>query len=261
MAKRKAKASGQPKSQPIENDDDSFGLPDIEPQPLSSQVEEIVAESEPATLPTYEAPVYDTPASDTPVGPEATGNYSAGETVEFSRPTSPPTETSVAPPRPVGLIVAGILLVVLAMVGLIYWFVVKPHQEKAKQELLAKQEKERQEQERKAIEEEERRRREAAEAENQIKQNEKPAVGAIDTLTERTKRYYVVLASSVDGDLIMDYAKKLSAKGVSTNILPPSEKLKFTRLTMGDFDTYANAQSAADAAKPEYGNNLWVIRY
>lgn len=258
MAKRKTKASSQPKSKSIESDDDSFGLPEIEPQPLSEQEETpAVEEAPPADEPAYEAPVF----SNVEPTMEATPAYTAGETVEFSRPTSPPEELAVPAARPVGLIVAGILIVVLAMGGLIYWFVVKPHQEKAKKELLAKQEKDRLEAERKAIEEEERRRREAAEAENQAKANEKPAVGAIDTLTERTKRYYVVLASSVDGDLIMDYAKKLSAKGVSTNILPPSEKLKFTRLTMGNFDTYANAQSAADAAKPEYGSNLWVIRY
>lgn len=258
MAKRKTKASSQPKSKSIESDDDSFGLPEIEPQPLSEQPEAAPAASEPpVTEPAYEAPVFSTPEPTA----EAAPTYTAGETIEFTRPTSPPEEVPVAASRPVGLIVAGILVVVLAMGGLIYWFVIKPHQEKAKQELLAKEKKERLEQERKAIEEEERRRREAAEAENQAKLNEKPAVGVIDTLTERTKRYYVVLASSVDADLILDYAKKLSTKGVSTNILPPTEKLKFTRLTMGDFDTYANAQSAADAAKPEYGSNLWVIRY
>jgi hypothetical protein len=256
MAKRKTKASDQPKSKPIENDDDNFGLPDIEPQPLSDQPEQPTATEQVQSAPVYEAPVYEQPEPT----PDTTTTYSAGETVEFSRPTTPPVETSVAPGRPVGLIVAGIVIALVAMAGSIYWFMIKPRQEKARQEQLAK-EREAQERERKAIEEEERRRREAGEAEIQAKQTEKPATGVIDTLTERTKRYYVVLASSVDGDLIMDYAKKLSAKGVSTNILPPSEKLKFTRLTMGDFDSYASAQSAADAAKADYGANLWVIRY
>jgi hypothetical protein len=59
----------------------------------------------------------------------------------------------------------------------------------------------------------------------------------------------------------MDYAKKLSSKGVSTQIIPPFAKWKFNRLSISDYDTYALAQTNADAAKAEYGSGVWVIRY
>jgi hypothetical protein len=105
-------------------------------------------------------------------------------------------------------------------------------------------------------EEEERKRREAEAA-----ANAKPAEGTIETLTERTRRYYVVVSSNIDDDLIMDYAKKLSAKGVGTKIIPPFGKTKFYRLAIADHDTFALAQTNADAAKTEYGSALWVIKY
>jgi hypothetical protein len=89
----------------------------------------------------------------------------------------------------------------------------------------------------------------------------KPAIGTIETLSGRTGRYYVVIASAVDGDLIMDYANKLSAKGTSTRIIPPYGKWKFYRLTIGDFDSFAAAQTSADEAKPEFGQGAWVKKY
>ena len=90
----------------------------------------------------------------------------------------------------------------------------------------------------------------------------KPVAGTIETLSGRSGRYYVVVASSIDGDLIMDYAKKLSAKGATLKIIPPFGKTKFHRLAVSDADTYANAQAAADGMKGgDYGNNVWVVKY
>lgn len=90
----------------------------------------------------------------------------------------------------------------------------------------------------------------------------KPAEGTIETLFARTGRYYVVVSSSVDGDLAMDRAKKLSAEGKSSKIIPPFGKWKYYRLCMGtDYDSFASAQSSADASKGEYGDALWVLKY
>ena len=89
-----------------------------------------------------------------------------------------------------------------------------------------------------------------------------PPAGTIETLSDRQGRYFVVVASSIDGDLIMDYAKKLSAKGVTTHIIPPFGNTKFHRLAVANGDTYANAQATADGMKGgDYGDKLWVIKY
>jgi hypothetical protein len=90
----------------------------------------------------------------------------------------------------------------------------------------------------------------------------KPAEGMVEALTERTGRYYVVIASAIDDDLIMDYAKDLSKKGVSTKIIPPFRKTKFSRLAIDSKDTYAEAQATADGLKGgDYGNEIWVVKY
>nr|HNH61741.1 hypothetical protein [Cyclobacteriaceae bacterium] len=80
-------------------------------------------------------------------------------------------------------------------------------------------------------------------------------------LTERTGRYYVVVASAVDDDLLVDHAKKLGEKGVSTKLIPPFRKYKFYRLTIADADTFAAAQQIADSKKSEYTDALWVLKY
>jgi len=248
MAKRKSKPAEPPQLRAIDGDDDSFGLPEINPQPLSQMP------AEPAVSETTENSAPEPQRE--PVRPV----YSPGETVEFTRPAEPlAAEYSKRPKAPVAII-TGIIVLIVAVAGLLYWYVIKPHQEKARQELVAKQEREQREQERRAIEEEERRRREAAES-TVVSEETKPAIGRIDTLAARSRRYHIVLASSIDADLIMDYAKRLSMQGTSTSLLLPFDKLKFTRLTMGNYATYASAQAAADAAKADLGNGLWVIRF
>lgn len=89
-------------------------------------------------------------------------------------------------------------------------------------------------------------------------QNQK---GSIQVLTERTGQWHVVVASAIDDDLLMDYARKLSAKGVSSKIIPPFGSTQFYRLTIADGDTYTSTQAIADEYKDEYGDAVWVVKY
>jgi hypothetical protein len=60
----------------------------------------------------------------------------------------------------------------------------------------------------------------------------------------------------------MDYAKKLSANGVSTKIIPPFGKSSFHRLSIAEGDTYDETQATADGLKGgDYGNKVWVVKY
>jgi len=242
MAKRKKTNEDLP-DENIENtgDADSFGLPDIDYKPIDRD--------ENATQ--DEAPEESTSGSAT-----QQSSYQEERPRERYVYTAPEEEKSKAP-----VVIAIVIAAVVVLAGfLIYNFVYKPKAEKERIE-LAKAAKAKADQEKarlaKEREEEERRQRDAAEA----AANAKPAEGVIETITSPTKRYYVVITSAIDADLTMDYAKKLSAKGVSTKIIPPFGKWKFNRLSIGDYDTFALAQSSADAAKPEYGSGVWVIRY
>ena len=224
-----------------DNSEDSFGLPDIEYKPLeptsNTQVREEVTSSEPS-------------------------GYSETRTEKISNESSYDSDTQDEPKSKAPIILGIVIVLVVAIAGyLIYNFVYKPKAdaEKARLEQLAKDnqlKKQQAEEERlrKLKEEEERKRLEAIE-------NAKPVIGTIETLSSRTRRYYVVVTSDIDDDLLMDFAKKLSAKGVSSKIIPPYGDIKFYRLAIADDETWASAQSKADAMKGDYGSGVWVLKY
>lgn len=237
---RKDSDDDTPKDQP-DNSEENFGLPDLEFKPLDEAAEKKPDERSNAD-------------SDASVAPTGGSDGSGGSSTYDSFLVD--DSKSKAP------VILGIVIVlVLAIAGyLIYNFVYKPREiEKAKKEQLAKAEAQRQKEEAERLarerEEEERMKREEALA------NAKPTIGTMEILSARTRRYYVVVSSAVDDDLVMDYAKKLSARGVSTKMIPPFGGKKFFRLAIADDETFALAQAKAEAAKSDYGKWVWVLRF
>jgi hypothetical protein len=166
-------------------------------------------------------------------------------------------------PKSKAPVVLGVVIVLVLLVAgyLIYNFVYKPRAEadRIKKEQLSREALLKKQQEEAAAlakkqEEDERRRLEAL-------AKATPVVGTIETISAPTKRYYVVVTSDIDDDLLMDYARKLSAKGVSTKVIPPYGGKNFYRLAIADHDSFASAQTNADAVKADYGNTVWVIKY
>jgi hypothetical protein len=89
-----------------------------------------------------------------------------------------------------------------------------------------------------------------------------PRFGTLEKLDGRTGRYYVVVASAIDVDLLTDFGNQLVKKGSTVRIIPPFGKTKFHRLAVDVKDTYADAQSAADAMKGgDFGSEIWVVKY
>jgi monoamine oxidase len=248
MGKRKDPNEDQPEEgkDRTNESEDNFGLPDIEYQPLAEGSEQNTGgagEDQPHTSASSEE--------------STTSSYQSGGS-EYRY--IPPEEKSNAP-----VIIGIVIAVVIVVAGyLIYNYVYKPASEKAKQEELARQKVERDRAEKERLAREAQAAAAALEkqrADSVAAANAKPPAGTIETLNGQTRRYYVVISSAIDDDLVLDYARKLSAKGVSTQIIPPFGKTKFYRLALGDFDTYAIAQNNADQAKGEYGSEVWVVRY
>jgi hypothetical protein len=217
------------------NNDDNFGLPELDYKPLESE------------------------------GTKSSSTYSSeqGESTNEGT-TSSYTYTPVEEPKSnAPIIIAVIIGLILVVSGfLIYQFVYKPKAEKAKKEQMAKEAADR-----KKKEDEARLAKEKEEAERMRLEAEKnatpvaPPEGAIVTLTEKTGRYYVVIHSDLDDDLLMDFARKLSAQGTGSTIIPPSGNRKFYRLAVGDYETFADAQASADQMKATYGTGIWVYKY
>lgn len=232
MAKRKKPEDGPDDNLENGNEsEDSFGLPDIEYKPLDENKEGAPSERVPEE-PKQERYVY-----------------------------TPPVEEKSKAPLVIGLVITAVIIIAGF---LIYNYVYKPGQEKAKQEELARQKAaadkaEKDKQARLAREADDARQK--AIADSVALANAKPPIGAIEVLTQRTRRYYVVISTAIDDDLVMDYAKKLSKQGIGTKIIPPFGNTKFTRLAIADHDTYAKAQANADEVKATYSNEVWVVRY
>jgi len=228
-----------------DDSEDNFGLPDLDYKPLDQKEEATHTKEEVTSTPT--------------------STYTSSESTTYKSSyddDSSSVDDDDEPKSKAPLILGIVIVLVLVVSGyLIYNFVIKPRQlaaaEKVKKELLAKAsaDKAREEEARLAAERE----RERLRLDSLAKA--KPAIGTIETLSGRTRRYYVVVTSDIDDDLLMDYAKKLSAKGISTKIIPPFGSKEFFRLSIADAETFTLAQTSADAAKAEYGGEVWVIKY
>ncbi|MEX2231513.1 MAG: SPOR domain-containing protein [Cyclobacteriaceae bacterium] len=254
MARRK-----KPEDQPEENtdpnagSDDTFGLPEIEYEPINRETTPApdvrAPEPEPATnQPEYieEQPITHTTMERDEV---RQNEYTYNDDDEGNSPW----------PK-----ILGVLALLLLVGAGVWYFVLKrpadraAAAEKAKQEELTRAEASRLEEGRAA---EQRRIAEDAQRKADSVATAAPPAGTIETLNERTGRYYVVIASAIDGDLLMDYAKKLSEKGVNPKIIPPFGNVKFHRLTVAEGETFAATQQTADGLKSEYNEGAWVIKY
>jgi len=262
MARRKKQNEDQPQEN-LDSADDTFGLPEIEYEPLKREATEDDVIDKETTEPQSESFAQEEQPAEVPQEEET---QSKGEYVEENQFYEPNYSYPYPDDKPaVWPKVLGFLLVLLIAGGAVWYFVkYRPEklaeEAKERRELLAIQEAARKKEadrliEQQRLEEEQRKATEAVGVAT-------PAVGSIETLSGRSGRYYVVVASSIDGDLTMDYAKKLSAKGITTKIIPPFGNSKFHRLAVAEGDTYANAQATADGMKGgEYGDKVWVVKY
>ncbi len=85
--------------------------------------------------------------------------------------------------------------------------------------------------------------------------------GGVEVVSGATDRYYVVISSSIDDDLAMDYAKKLAKDGNYVKVLEPYGSHKpFYRVSLADYDTSDQAE-AAKSSFGEFATEVWVLKY
>lgn len=275
MAKKKKDVEENIENKEEFNDiDENFGLPDIEPEPLEDLAEEPAEE---VTEEVIEETSTVHENSDTEeemyvaaqVSEEGSFNeeeYSE-ETKEEEKPAYVPgTYASKAREEESnsGKIIGVIIVLVLIGAGLWYFMYYQPAQvtaEKAKQEQVAA-DKIKKEKERIAAEKaKEEKLRLEEEARLQAEEDAKPKIGTIETISQKTSRYYVVVSSGLDGDLAMDYAKKEVNNGTNIKLLSPLGTNKFYRVTVADYDTWVEAENAANDMKSTFGDGVWVLKY
>lgn len=97
--------------------------------------------------------------------------------------------------------------------------------------------------------------------EEPVEEPKTPVIGTVTRLNERTGRSHVIVGSFFDEDNVIDYSNKLSKEGVSCKIIPPTGKSHFYRLSVQDFDTYAEAMAHAEELKGKFSSEVWVLKY
>jgi cytoskeletal protein RodZ len=85
--------------------------------------------------------------------------------------------------------------------------------------------------------------------------------GIIEQISTPTGRHHIIVSSSIDDDLAMDYAKKLAQEGYNVKIIEHNaEKNLYYRVSVGDFETREEAESQIPSFSSLEGE-LWVLRY
>ena len=261
----------------INEADDSFGLPDLDFNTLEEASEEETAPEEPIVEEERVEDVEDESdseeevAEDAPVADEDVDSESEidsdqeEESIEEEAVVEDSPKRTYVPPKPESnapKVIIALLITIVVSVAAWYFIFYKPQADVAEKAKIEAENK-------KAMDD-----RKAAEAKKLAEQRqaeinaaaveEEAAVeeATFNIITEPTQRYYIVVSSSIDADAATDYGKLLASKGFNTALLSPKGKKKYNRLTIGgNYDTFVNAQEAANKLKGEFGDALWVLKY
>lgn len=92
-------------------------------------------------------------------------------------------------------------------------------------------------------------------------QQAKVSAGIIEQISEAPNLYHVIVSSSIDDDLAMDYAKKLAEQGYNVKLLEHNTGTHvYFRVCVGDYSSKEEAESAKSNFSMLEGD-LWVLRY
>ena len=88
------------------------------------------------------------------------------------------------------------------------------------------------------------------------------AAGIVETISSPTGRFYVIISSSIDDDLAMDYASKLAKEGNDVKIVEHVvNELSFFGVSLGDYDTWDQAVSASTSQGSSFDGGAWVLKF
>ena len=268
----------------INEADDSFGLPDLDFEPLDESSEDEPVDEEPPAAEEEQTVEEESPEETPEEAPEeeaseetaeeevvasTESSFSSSSSTKDEPKEDAPKETKsvYVPPKPSSngpKIIIGIVATII--VAVIVWFfaIYRPNKKAEEEAIRTEQLAKKAEQDRLAQAQKAKADSLAkVEAARKAAEEAKAKEATFITITEPTRRYYIVIESFVDQDLAADLGNKMAADGVSTAMLSPKAgKKKLYRLTLQQsFEGWRVAQAEADKLKAEYGDDLWVLRY
>ena len=237
-----------------EDETDNFGLPEIEGTNEKSKELEDPFTNTWNEKKEEDQPIFSSTSEDDSAHEQSYANdYSYEEKHEEPeehhdtyRSSSYYEETYGQKKSPVGWIIAAVIFIIVIAAGAIWYFTQGKEEPQVKPEQVVQQ----------TVQEPE------PEPEPEpVKPKEPEKVAGVYELDQPIGRYHVIVASSIDKDLIRDYAFKLAKKNMACYILAPRGNKKFHRLSVADYETVNQAALKAEQLKGEFGSDVWVIRY
>lgn len=239
-----------------EQDDEDFGLPDLEgdkdesdtsddfdsdsTEPQDDSEEETsfdTSETTDDSFSTYAEEEYDP----NPFGDDDEEEFKEEEETPVST-YDPPKKQSAAP------IIITLSIIVLIAVALVYYFFLREPEKEPVAKVPVKDTTSY------VVEK-------PVEPEPEVIEPEEPVVGQVNTLNSRTGRSYVVVGSFFDEDLAMDYAEKLTKEGTNAYIIPPFGKSKFNRVAIEETENFAAASTRATELTGQFKEQPWPLKY
>lgn len=84
----------------------------------------------------------------------------------------------------------------------------------------------------------------------------------ITTVAEPAGLSYIVIASFVDGDMAHDFGQKMLDKGVGVKIIQPTNRSPLQhRVAVAEYSTFQEAMQDIAAFRAEYGDKAWVLKF
>ena len=244
-----------PKSKKEEKDSDDFGLPEIED--TEDNPEDI---NDPYQEPSWDAKKddfsnsgdeYQSQSDD--IEPDYSYNEeddNLGDSQDEEYKSSYYEEEYGRKKSPVGWIIFGILVVIVtAVLSVMWWLNREPEEPIVESEPVIEQPVYQEPVQEEPVQEE---------PEPDPEPVKEPGVFEINA---PTGRYHVIVASSIDKDLVHDYGEKLAKKGMTCNILAPRGNKKFHRLSVADYVSLNEASIKSEQLKNTLSDDVWVIRY
>lgn len=253
-----------------EEDDEDFGLPEVnfdpvddeEPAAAPEPEAEVAPEPEPVPEPESESTVYaepsytssdDTSYSDTSSSDDNVDQLDKNQIITDHRDNWEEDDRRLGPNW--GLII-GVLLIVALLGFAVYQFWWLPNQEESYEADNTEEV-----QDRKPLTPLE----DTAYVEPEPEPEpvvEERTEGIIETINAPSGRFYVVVSSNLDDDLAMDYAKKLAKDGVDVTILaPPEGQRGYYRVTIDNFSTWSEADARAKELRGTMNQETWAFRF
>ncbi len=237
-----------------EEDTDDFGLPEIEntdekSEELGEPFEEAWEESKEEETYSYENTTDDFTSNNIESEPDYSYHEEPGniDTDDNEYKSSYYEEEYSQKKLPVGWIIFGVFVLIAIIIGVFWWL---NREEPAPVQTTAP-----------VIEQPVQQAEPEPEPVIEEPEPEPVRQAGVFEINAPTGRYHVIVASSIDKDLVHDYGDKLAKQGMMCNILAPRGNRKFHRLSVADFALLNDAAVRAEQLKSTFGEEVWVIRY